>query len=910
MNLQLRTSTRTRNKPQSYTPAKYENFNIDKNKALDKKMEACKRTIDIVMVEKHQNYILELSAGAYEVLKIELEKYFDQHCTYKIAPTNQYDNQGLCIRTSFSVINRSNNRQLYRINLFHTTSRIEVNGHGMEHFITHMQEIKENMKTKGSYKKLNKQIEDQINAIKENNIDMKHKKKMKRTLQAEPPDTNLVSITNEQICIMAIDGGTCDAMKDDDLHGGWVRSPEVIDQDARQHIQHMNIDIVQSQNELALVADDREVNNCTLIYTICEVCSEEINSDASIDCDVCKQSMHYRCENLPDNYNEEQGYTCKSCKALDIQETIPKQSNIDINEENLVIMQNPEGHYTMYNTTQDKQEHETFPKINSYDLNQVNHIMSTIEGQNQRNKLAIQKPTEESSIDEHITRRQKDKAESRDKEPQQETMPKQISPTTMNSENTNIVDDCIKNGKNKQKKQQRSKENVHTQQLEEQLAQCKARIVMMEDTNRDYKNTINLLRMQAEESSALNDINNKKLNKTNCNCYGQLQDQLDSKLDMILNNFRLEMENRDLKLKHQIDISELKNRMQMLEMQRDIGMWQNTYLKSNDQESGHSLRQNPNLHVHHSNTDRMHNFRPVQIPPVQIPPVQMPPVQIPQYRTYAQTNQGPLIYDRHAMGYKPATHAAPQHYYQVPVQTHHTRQRNSYRPTSMVNDNVVHTRPGGYVHPGGQLPGQNIRMQEREREQSQVSHTREQMRLSNTNSSLMREQQQVSNKKGQIRSDNVVLKQTKNTTNNRNDKEQHLPLAGSSQQSNNDDNKSANGPVIQTEESQDHRDNDQAIQSCTINTEQTNKQITIDPGKRDRSDPHHQASGGDAPPDPISPGCCQRLSSQRCAEGSGHRPEGSERSLQTEKITENQNPKPNHFLDCGRSNKIKGRSSL
>ena len=58
--------------------------------------------------------------------------------------------------------------------------------------------------------------------------------------------------------------------------------------------------------------------------------------------------------------------------------------------------------------------------------------------------------------------------------------------------------------------------------------------------------------MQVEESSALNDINIKKPNKTNCNCYGQLQDQLDSKLDMILNNFRLEMENwnTDCQLKH------------------------------------------------------------------------------------------------------------------------------------------------------------------------------------------------------------------------------------------------------------------------------------------------------------------------------------------------------------------------
>ena len=35
-------------------------------------------------------------------------------------------------------------------------------------------------------------------------------------------------------------------------------------------------------------------------------------------------------------------------------------------------------------------------------------------------------------------------------------------------------------------------------QIEDQLIQCKARIAMLEDINRDYKNTINLLRSQLE----------------------------------------------------------------------------------------------------------------------------------------------------------------------------------------------------------------------------------------------------------------------------------------------------------------------------------------------------------------------------------------------------------------------------
>ena len=48
--------------------------------------------------------------------------------------------------------------------------------------------------------------------------------------------------------------------------------------------------------------------------------------------------------------------------------------------------------------------------------------------------------------------------------------------------------------KRKTKQSNKSRER----QLDEQLIQCKARIAMLEDLNRDYKNTINLLRSQLE----------------------------------------------------------------------------------------------------------------------------------------------------------------------------------------------------------------------------------------------------------------------------------------------------------------------------------------------------------------------------------------------------------------------------
>ena len=169
MSLQLRTSNRNRNKPVVFTPAKYEKFSLNKNKALDKKLEACHRTSDVKVDEKHGNLILELSAAPYEVLKTEIEVYFEQHSTYKLAGTNQLDKEGLCTRTSYSVKNRRSNRQSYRINMFHTTSRIEINGHGMELFTTHFNDIYRSMRNKGDFKNLNKQIESKINKLREKN---------------------------------------------------------------------------------------------------------------------------------------------------------------------------------------------------------------------------------------------------------------------------------------------------------------------------------------------------------------------------------------------------------------------------------------------------------------------------------------------------------------------------------------------------------------------------------------------------------------------------------------------------------------------------------------------------------------------------------------------------------------------
>ncbi|CAG2230644.1 unnamed protein product [Mytilus edulis] len=276
MSIQTRTSARTKSKPQPYTPAKYENFSINKTRALDKKLEA---------------------SAAYEVLKGEIDIYFEQHSTYKLLPKHQHDNQGLCIRTSHSVRNRSNNRQLYRINLFHTTSKVEVNGQGMELFLTHIEDIKERMKSRGNYKIYNKQIEEQINIIKRNEVDIE----IRGTVN-ESFTTNNQPKINHINRIQVSKGTECIQNTDTELLSNWNRAIEW------------------SEDETTPSQDTSTVNMST-IHNYCAICNQTAQPETSIDCIACSQLFHYACENIDPariSQTEEEQYSCRSCSIMDM----------------------------------------------------------------------------------------------------------------------------------------------------------------------------------------------------------------------------------------------------------------------------------------------------------------------------------------------------------------------------------------------------------------------------------------------------------------------------------------------------------------------------------------------------------------------------------------------------------------
>ena len=162
MDRAVRLSTRNRVKQTPYTPYKYEGYKLNKKKALDKKVQQCNRSVDMELQYKHENYVLEMSLATNELLKGAIKEYFQHHDNYTIQANDQKDQQGLCVSTSYSVRNRKNNKQQYRINLYHTTCRAEVNGHGREQFLLHLQDMAVMMDDKGNCSQLNKLSESQI----------------------------------------------------------------------------------------------------------------------------------------------------------------------------------------------------------------------------------------------------------------------------------------------------------------------------------------------------------------------------------------------------------------------------------------------------------------------------------------------------------------------------------------------------------------------------------------------------------------------------------------------------------------------------------------------------------------------------------------------------------------------------
>ena len=107
--------------------------------------------------------------AAYEILKKAIYEHYNNALDKSIVvhtKRSKLDNRDISIEPiiteeSISVRNRQarSNKQLYRINLFNTTSRIDVNGYKVDEFMqNHLETICDKMKGVINYKTLNRKI--------------------------------------------------------------------------------------------------------------------------------------------------------------------------------------------------------------------------------------------------------------------------------------------------------------------------------------------------------------------------------------------------------------------------------------------------------------------------------------------------------------------------------------------------------------------------------------------------------------------------------------------------------------------------------------------------------------------------------------------------------------------------------
>ena len=165
-------SGRSRRPPNTFTPSrpsvvvsntKEMNYEFSKKKAATKKMLATLRESDVDVELKHETLVMTFSAAAYEIFKNAVFTYFKTSAerSHKIHNKTSKSNDGQIhiVEESLSIGDKNVKGQLYRLNMFHTTSRVDVNGRHMAEFVNvDVHKILDSVCTMGDLRILNENI--------------------------------------------------------------------------------------------------------------------------------------------------------------------------------------------------------------------------------------------------------------------------------------------------------------------------------------------------------------------------------------------------------------------------------------------------------------------------------------------------------------------------------------------------------------------------------------------------------------------------------------------------------------------------------------------------------------------------------------------------------------------------------
>ena len=170
-------SVRLRHPKQPFTPTRdvvdhvHTNYNVNKQKALQQKLDATSRQ-HVTASLKKGNLVLTFSTASLEVFRSVLRDIMNANPfdgTKWILGQRMTRNGSATAEESISVV--TGNKQIYRINLYLTTSRVNINGSKLNIFIKdHLTVILDMMTKIGKFTEINEKLKLQLDSIL-NNID-------------------------------------------------------------------------------------------------------------------------------------------------------------------------------------------------------------------------------------------------------------------------------------------------------------------------------------------------------------------------------------------------------------------------------------------------------------------------------------------------------------------------------------------------------------------------------------------------------------------------------------------------------------------------------------------------------------------------------------------------------------------
>lgn len=175
---------------QIFTPSKHttsvKDYIINERRAAQKLKEATERANDFKYEYKHGNIVLEFTPAAYLHFTECLYRHYAKHPTLEMIPYDRPDKSGKIVEVSISVITRgSGNNQIFRINLYNSSQRAEINGAGHLQFIDDLKVISRAMASKEQYCAVNTQIKEACDDILKSCNQIKKTKKTTQKDKAE-----------------------------------------------------------------------------------------------------------------------------------------------------------------------------------------------------------------------------------------------------------------------------------------------------------------------------------------------------------------------------------------------------------------------------------------------------------------------------------------------------------------------------------------------------------------------------------------------------------------------------------------------------------------------------------------------------------------------------------------------------